>query len=398
MALKKCRECGSKVSTRAVACPSCGAPIKRKSTTFSSGCGCLLMLVFAVLCIVIFSNLPDSPRPLTPSTNNRVSAQSSAPTVPDDVTYNIIDQETIPGIKRSLSIRLNKKVTKDVLTAIANELKRSDSTTYERTFIGYYLPGMEINAGYWASTHFNPDLDVRILGLAVDEETALRQITVDPSRNTVGNWLEERRGAAYRISIFSEADQLHMEQTFPDGSQGKYKLIEKSSPLGRRFEKMGRSFPGEHWILDSTGDLQLHGIEGHFSTASRLDGDVIAEKESSRSRSPSAVAPSAAGIRSQILKTLRNSGPGAQIYVLLKPAKPVLPTEDELKGIAQEERMVKEAGTGNDYDIHFYLPEMDRRGNPWATASKRRQSPLAVRIYSTRVPVEFQSQKAETDE
>jgi hypothetical protein len=44
MALKKCRECGNSVSTRAATCPSCGAPVK-KSKTVSTGCGCLLLLL-----------------------------------------------------------------------------------------------------------------------------------------------------------------------------------------------------------------------------------------------------------------------------------------------------------------------------------------------------------------
>ncbi len=39
MALKKCKECGNSVSTKATACPSCGAILKRKT-------GCFTWLVF----------------------------------------------------------------------------------------------------------------------------------------------------------------------------------------------------------------------------------------------------------------------------------------------------------------------------------------------------------------
>ena len=48
MALTKCPECGNEVSTKAKACPGCGAPVKSVSNAFedlqkaSSGCsGCL---------------------------------------------------------------------------------------------------------------------------------------------------------------------------------------------------------------------------------------------------------------------------------------------------------------------------------------------------------------------
>jgi len=45
MALVKCKECGSKVSTKAAACPQCGAKINK-----GMGCGTLIV----VLCIAFF--------------------------------------------------------------------------------------------------------------------------------------------------------------------------------------------------------------------------------------------------------------------------------------------------------------------------------------------------------
>jgi len=87
MALKQCRECGNRVRTRAGNCPSCGAPIRSKSTTVSTGCGCLLMLVCVVMCIGIFSTSSDSPGPKPhrtatnePSNSSRPRSSSSIPT------------------------------------------------------------------------------------------------------------------------------------------------------------------------------------------------------------------------------------------------------------------------------------------------------------------------------
>ena len=92
------------------------------------------------------------------------------PTIPDDMSYSIIDSTAIAGIKRSLDVRLNKRVTEDTLRAIALKLKSQDSRDYDRTFITYYLPGMTVGAGAWATTHFTPDLEVKILGLSTEEE------------------------------------------------------------------------------------------------------------------------------------------------------------------------------------------------------------------------------------
>jgi len=46
MALRKCRECGNQVSSRAATCPHCGASVKKKP-------GCLSNLLAAVLLVVL---------------------------------------------------------------------------------------------------------------------------------------------------------------------------------------------------------------------------------------------------------------------------------------------------------------------------------------------------------
>ena len=74
----------------------------------------------------------------------------------DDVSYSIIDSTATAGIKRSLDVRLNKRVAEDTLRAMALKLKSQDSRDYDRTFITYYLPGMTVGAGAWATTISSP--------------------------------------------------------------------------------------------------------------------------------------------------------------------------------------------------------------------------------------------------
>ena len=44
MALKKCKECGGKVSPNAKSCPTCGEPLKSEGMGCGSGCGTFLIL------------------------------------------------------------------------------------------------------------------------------------------------------------------------------------------------------------------------------------------------------------------------------------------------------------------------------------------------------------------
>jgi hypothetical protein len=208
--------------------------------------------LFAVGCGDI---APTSNSPVNPVTTHE---QASTTLIPDDVTYTVINEDIIPGTKRALDIRLNKKVSADVLRSIAVELKNSDSSSYERTFIGYLLPEMEVNKGYWATTHFNPSLEVKILGLTVEQEESLRQPENDPSREVIGSWLQDEEPFIGKISIFSEDDAFYMEKTYSDGNTGKDQMVEKPSNMGRKLMKGTRTGPDDdYYLIDDHGNLQI---------------------------------------------------------------------------------------------------------------------------------------------
>ncbi len=199
----------------------------------------------------------------------RREAPVAPPRIPADVTYSIVSSHVVPGIKRSLDVRLNKKVSKETLHALALELKSQDSRTYERTFIAYYLPDMKVDAGAWATTHFNTGLEVRILRITLEQEQALKQQPNDPSREIIGSWLQER-GFANRITIFRKDGKLFMENKYTDGSAGTAELVETSSPRGRRFDYNPDRGNGEYYLINSKGDLQQWDQDGPFLTARKI--------------------------------------------------------------------------------------------------------------------------------
>ncbi len=56
MALAKCKECGEKVSTKAKACPSCGAKAPKKTSLFT-----WIILIFIISVIYAVSKAPSAP-------------------------------------------------------------------------------------------------------------------------------------------------------------------------------------------------------------------------------------------------------------------------------------------------------------------------------------------------
>jgi hypothetical protein len=87
MALKKCKECGNEVSSKADACPKCGAKLKPKSI----GCGGLL-LVLIVIGIIgsLFSTTMKDPSSTSPT---------SSPPSAADVKQQVMAQVKIKSLK-----------------------------------------------------------------------------------------------------------------------------------------------------------------------------------------------------------------------------------------------------------------------------------------------------------
>ncbi len=218
------------------------------------------VLSVSILCLLALTACAEEATPTSTAT----------PIIPADVSYSVIDTNIVPGIKRSLDVRLNKKVSEDVLRAIALELKANDSLQYDRTFIVYYLPGMAVGDGGWATTHFDPTLDVRILGLTGQEQQALAAEPAPSNREVIGSWLDEITYAGSRITIYQKDGSLYVEWKFKDGSSLQEELVEKPSPLGRRFDKKEGSSFGDHWIINQEGNLQIRDNDGLISTAMRI--------------------------------------------------------------------------------------------------------------------------------
>ena len=190
------------------------------------------------------------------------------PVVPAEATYSVIQTNLVTGVRKSIDVRLDKEVSEDALRAIALELKSGDSRPYDRTFIVYYLPGMPVGGGGWATTHFDPALAVRILGLAGQEERADVSAALISDREDIGSWLDDV--TSVRIVMYSEGGKLYVEQYFNDGRFLKEELVEKPSPAGQRLESKGGSSLGSHWVVDNTGNLQIRDNVGLVSTAKRI--------------------------------------------------------------------------------------------------------------------------------
>ena len=189
----------------------------------------------------------------------------------NEIQYTIINEEKMGNIKTSIDVRLESEVNKETIIKIANELRKDGRRNYQRVFINYYLPGMEVGSGAWALSHYNPELEVEILGLTEDEKTRLLEKTSLSESNLIGRWIDDTPylGRVITISRNANTSELSIQSLYKDGSEGSKKLIEKIVNGQKHWVEEGNVF-GEYYFLNNDGNLSIYDAEGLYKTLPKI--------------------------------------------------------------------------------------------------------------------------------
>lgn len=181
-----------------------------------------------------------------------------------DESYSIISDSDFQNVKRSIEVRLDEKVSEVELESIAKELKSNEQKNYERTFITYYLESMKVGSGAWATSHFAPQLEVKILGSTFEEGARLNLAEKSIPRDVVGVWLDERPYVGSIVTIYREGTNVRMETKFEDGSGFSKKMTETKYSNRTKLVEVGGNAHDEYFVLDNKGNLQAGGRNGIF--------------------------------------------------------------------------------------------------------------------------------------
>jgi hypothetical protein len=184
-----------------------------------------------------------------------------------NIKYQIVNNETLGSIKRTVDVVLKEKISEEDLKKVALEIKNSDSKNYEKIFIGYSLQSDKIrkNKNGWATTHFNPNLEVKVIGLNLKDEHTLIQKTknsVNSNRKVIGLWIDDRIG--YSTIFFNTEGKLFMEKLFYDGSDSTDEMIIDEN---KKIKSRVASGNSEYFVINKKKELESWGINGIIYTA-----------------------------------------------------------------------------------------------------------------------------------
>ena len=179
--------------------------------------------------------------------------------------YKIENKELNTTLKKaSFDIRLNKRISKKEVERIAQSIK-IENPEFDRYFISYYLPDMEIGAGAWATSHLNPNLFVNIQGISDEEEVKMANATTLPTGELIGKWFDNRPYVENAMIIYKQDRKYKLRQTYKDGSFGDKDLTRK----GDKF--IYENDFGEYIKIESDGTLGLYGENGKFATVKKSE-------------------------------------------------------------------------------------------------------------------------------
>ncbi len=179
--------------------------------------------------------------------------------------YTIAKRDAFGDEKLSLDIILKNKVSEEQLRQFALTLKNNERKKYKRIFMGWYLPEMEIGAGAWATTHFNPNLEVKILGVTAKEERNLINSDKNYKGTIIGKWFDDSISGG-KTTLVDNNGIITMYIEFTDKSIYKKEMDESFQLNFLRYEDKGGNDFGEYYLINENKELEIHGTSGLIRT------------------------------------------------------------------------------------------------------------------------------------
>ncbi len=233
-------------------------------------------IVILALMSLLAGSIIEPPAAKAAGKSRTASTTSAAAANPDDKSpYRVVSEEfSTETSRRFVAVTLTKRLAEAEIGRIADIVRSNEKAPFERTVINFYLPGMKIGHGAWATATYNPALKIAIIGLRLDEEqTAIAEAASD-HRALVGVWLTAPPAAPGRLTIYKDGARIIAEWRLRNGNKSVEELAETRDPKGRRFApKTGGT---DYYLLTWNGELELR--DGHTVTATGERLPTVAEK------------------------------------------------------------------------------------------------------------------------
>jgi hypothetical protein len=215
---------------------------------------------------------PATAPPATAHVQGETSKPTRNPKIPIELSYPVIKERFNPPrsaplfpVSRLVDIRLNMKVSEEVLREICLEIKAKETAQFEFTRISFWLPGRGPHAGGgspWAVANFDEGPSVQILGFTIEQEKFYRTdpLILPAMASDIGIWLIDDGTGSHQIVIYRIDDEWRYHFRERDEAKQKYiSLKELPDHEGRCLQPTDST---DRYILLPNGDLKLYSPPG----------------------------------------------------------------------------------------------------------------------------------------
>ena len=192
--------------------------------------------------------------------------------LPDNFSYNVIeDKSNVALEKNQLTLEINQKLTEGQIATLAEKLFNSKEKQ-RRFYIFYLLQVMKNGSVAWATSHFDPELDIQILGSTSQEDENADKVSNEQiDGEIVGKWREEQYTSANYV-IYKKDKKTFIKTIYKNGQTSEEELTEKKVKGGIRYDYKEGGYNGEYFVLNSNDGLEFYNNENkNFTTAAKTN-------------------------------------------------------------------------------------------------------------------------------
>ena len=182
----------------------------------------------------------------------------------EDFYYEIVDEsvDLSPG-SRALHVSITRKIAFSEIKQLAKVIKERHSE-YSKTFIFFYLPGMTIDGDAYATSHFDPDVTVKMMSGSIPES---REVLVPDNGKVVGIWREEGRWSNV-TQIIERGGGLFIRKTKASGKYSENELMRQETSGQNRLYQKGESI--DYILINQSGELEYWDDQGLIFTVLKV--------------------------------------------------------------------------------------------------------------------------------
>lgn len=185
--------------------------------------------------------------------------------LPENFEYRIIKDESNPNIeKNQLQVEINQKLTEGQLATLAEELYNTKEKQ-RRFYIFYNLKDNENSIVAWATSHFDPELEIAINGSTYTEDNKMLLEAKKVKGNIIGIFNEQNYIFSL-YTIYENNGKTFIRTTFKDGESIDNEVEKVSSINGIRYNYKEDVSQGEYFILNNDV-LEFYNAENKMFTS-----------------------------------------------------------------------------------------------------------------------------------